>query len=506
MSYGNGTNHKVRAGPSLLLSAVVVALVAVSGVQACYDAAERAAGPKPPQVVSAAKVAVAAFTEPTTLKSANGILDVTLTAANGSFYIGSQQVFSTLFNGTYLPPTLRVKRGDLLRVTLVNATDMLTNLHTHGMEVSPKGISDNIFRIADPGATLKYEFRIGADHPAGTFWYHPHVHGNASAQVKFGLAGLIIVEGMQDEVPALRGLTERVLLLRDAQIATGVVDTALEIGINTTRTVNGVVNPTIPMQAGEAQLWRVSNQSANLYYRLTLEGHQLYQVGRDGNHLNRMQALDEVFIEPGSRVDIVVKAEASDLGRTFALTSLPVQTGAAGDSYDAALIATVSVQRSARNPFDVSSIAMASLPDLTPQITNSRGITFQQNRAGTGFMVNGQEFDMNQVNTQVKLGAVERWTIQNTTNEWHVFHIHQVQFQVVAVNGKAIPFVGYRDVVNVPDKGSVTVIIPFNKPTAAGKYVYHCHILDHEDRGMMAVIQVGDDSVIPMTMSRMTGH
>jgi suppressor of ftsI len=489
MTYQNGSSRKTRAGPSHLRFAVVVGMFAIFGAQACNDGAERVAGPLSlPLVASAARNQD--LIQPPTLSSANGILDVTLRAAPAYVSIGGQQVFTTLFNGTYLPPTLRVKRGDLLRVTLVNASDMMTNLHTHGLEVSPKGISDNIFRMAMPGQSLTYEYRIGSDHPAGTFWYHPHVHGNASAQTKFGLSGVIIVEGMQEEIPALRGLTERVLVLKDAQLSAGAIDTALEIGVNTTRTVNGVVNPTIPIQAGEAQLWRISNQSANLYYRLTLDGHKLYQVGRDGNHLNSMQALDEVVLVPGSRADVVVKADPNDGGRTFELSALPVQTGAAGDSYDAALIATVSVQGNAGNSFDVSSVAMAPLPDLRPQVTRSRGITFQQSRDGLGFMVNGQDFDVNQVNTRVKLGAVERWTIHNTTNEWHVFHIHQVEFQVVEVNGKAVPFDGYRDVVNVPDKGSVTVIIPFNKPTVAGKYVYHCHILDHEDRGMMAVIQV----------------
>lgn len=110
---------------------------------------------------------------------------------------------------------------------------------------------------------------------------------------------MIIVEGLQDEVPALQSLPERMLVLRDAQIAGGTVDTASEIGINTTRTVNGVVNPTITMVPGATELWRVGNNSANLYYRLVLDGHQLHLVGRDGNHLNRMLTLDEVLLPPG---------------------------------------------------------------------------------------------------------------------------------------------------------------------------------------------------------------
>ena len=478
---------------------VLVLGFAVLAAQACDRASERIAGPQVEQVQPTASVD-AGLNEPQTLSSANGLLDVTLTAATATIDIGGQPVVTTVFNGTYLPPTLRVKRGDLLRITLVNASGMLTNLHTHGFEVTPKGISDNIFRIAEMGGSLTYEYQIGANHPAGQFWYHPHVHGNASAQTKFGLSGLIIVEGMQEEIPALQGLPERVLILKDAQIDGTAIDTALEIGLNTTRTVNGLVNPTITMAPGETQFWRISNQSANLYYRLVLDGHTLHQVGRDGNHLNAMQSGSEVLLVPGSRADVVVQMNPGEGGQTFALSALAVQTGVAGDSYDAEVLATVSVEGTAVSPLDLSTITMTPQQDMRSLVTNARAVTFQQDRAGLAFLVNGQEFDMNKVNTRVKHGNVERWTVQNTTNEWHVFHIHQVQFQLVAVNGKPVPFDGYYDVVNVPEKGSVTVIIPFNAPTSAGKYVYHCHILDHEDRGMMAVIQVGKEDE-PVAMS-----
>jgi suppressor of ftsI len=480
-----------RTGMRAQLLRTGLAALAAAGVLYACDQSSPAAPSEPEQAMQpVGTLTDPGFPQPPTLRSSGGRLDVTLTAAPATVQIAGREVRSTVFNGMYIPPTLRVRRGELLRITLVNASDMNTNLHGHGLEVSPKGISDNIFRRARPGGSLIYEFHIPNDHPAGMFWYHPHYHGNASAQTKFGMAGMIIVEGLQDEVPALRGLPERMLVLRDAQIAGGTVDTASEIGINTTRTVNGVVDPTITMAPGATELWRVGNNSANLYYRLVLDGHQLHLVGRDGNHLNRMLTLDEVLLPPGGRVELLVQPSPSEHA-AFSLRTLAVQTGAAGDSYDGAVLATVRLQGAPVQPFALSSVTMPPLPDLRKQVTNNRGMVFGQSRDGEEFMVNGQHFDMNQINTRVRIGNVERWHIRNVTNEWHDFHIHQTQFQLVEEDGHPVPFDGYRDVVNVKEKSSITVIISFADPRTAGKYVYHCHILDHEDRGMMAVIQVG---------------
>jgi suppressor of ftsI len=229
-------------------------------------------------------------------------------------------------------------------------------------------------------------------------------------------------------------------------------------------------------------------------------------VGRDGNRLNAVQAHEELLLVPGSRADLLVQAGPGEAGHHFVLRTLPVQTGAAGDEYDGATLATVVVDGAPVSPLEMSSVTMSPLVDLRTLVTNSRGITFQQRSEEERFFINGQYFDGKKLHTRVKLGNVERWTIRNTTREWHVFHIHQVQFQVVEVDGKPVPFDGYRDVVNIHEKGSVTVIIPFDDQRTAGRYVYHCHILDHEDRGMMAMIQVGRDTTsvlaaMPMPMA-----
>ena len=412
---------------------------------------------------------------------------MTLTAAPAAVSIGGRLVRTPVFNGLYVAPTLRVKPGDLLRIRLVNGVGAETNLHTHGLAVSPKGVGDNVFRIADPGATLAYEYRVPVDHPVGLYWYHPHFHGLSSAQTKYGLSGTIIVDPASGVTPATAGIAERVLVLKDAQIAGGAIDTAEDIGVNTTRTVNGARNPTIRIRPGETQLWRVSNQSANLYYDLELDGHTLYQAGRDGSRLNQIQRLSHLLLPPGGRSELLVQAAPTDRGR-FLLRTRAIQTGSDGDVYGADTLATLRIAGAPVTPLALPT-ALRPLVDWRGRVTGTREVVFT---AGDEIcFVNGRLFDMNRVDAQVALGAVERWTIRNDTDEWHAFHMHQGQFQLVAVNGRGVPFDGYYDVVNVPDRGSVTVILPFTRPEQAGRFVYHCHILDHEDRGMMATIQVG---------------
>src|SRR4029077_1563164 len=233
-----------------------------------------------------------AFREPPSVSSRSGVLQVTLTAARSSIAIGAQRAATEVYNGSYTPPTLRVHPGDLIRLRLINRLDEPTNFHTHGLHVSPAGNSDNVFLTVQPGQTQEFEFRIPANHPPGLFWYHPHAHHFSNEQVRNGMSGALIVEGLLDSFPALRGIKERVVLLKDIQLEHGhIADRG--IGDGTTRTVNGLINPTLALHPGETELWRIGNVGANLYYRLRLDGHRFYQVARDGKRLARIVPADE---------------------------------------------------------------------------------------------------------------------------------------------------------------------------------------------------------------------
>jgi suppressor of ftsI len=128
--------------------------------------------------------------------------------------------------------------------------------------------------------------------------------------------------------------------------------------------------------------------------------------------------------------------------------------------------------------------------DLRPRVTGRRTIVFSESRDGNAFFIDGKAFDMSRTDQRVKLGTVEEWTIRNEADERHSFHIHQTPFQVAEINGVAQPADGYRDIVDVPIGGEVKVVIPFTDPSIVGRFVFHCHILSHEDRGMMATIEV----------------
>jgi FtsP/CotA-like multicopper oxidase with cupredoxin domain len=152
-------------------------------------------------------------------------------------------------------------------------------------------------------------------------------------------------------------------------------------------------------------------------------------------------------------------------------------------------MATVRVEGSPVPPVVLPS-ALVPVEDLRGKVTNRRTIVFSESADGDTFFIDKKQFDMHRIDTRVKLGAVEEWTVRNTANELHTFHIHQTPFQLVEINGVPQAPDDHRDIVDVPIGGEVKVIIPFTHPVIVGRFVYHCHILSHEDKGMMATIEV----------------
>ncbi len=132
--------------------------------------------------------------------------------------VAGRSILAAAYNGSYVPPTLRVHPGDVVQLRLVNALDDATNLHTHGLSVSQLGNSDNVFLHVPPGGAQDYEIRIPSNHARGLYWYHPHSHGHSDDQVRNGMSGALIVEGLLDPFPELRDVHEHVLLLKDAQV------------------------------------------------------------------------------------------------------------------------------------------------------------------------------------------------------------------------------------------------------------------------------------------------
>ena len=437
---------------------------------------------------------------PEKIFSKNGLLEVTLKARTDSLQLGGKRYSAWMYNGSYMPPLLHLIPGDTLRVHLINGLNMETNLHYHGMNVSPAGNGDNIFRIANPGDTLNYEVVVPKNHDAGTFWYHPHTCGNSDRQVSLGMSGGILVEGLFAKLPPIfKHQKDYIMLLKDIQSTDDlkkIILCSAEKGVKEVYkfdskkprqcTINGQINPYIPIHPDETQIWRIFNVGADIYYNIYLEGHSLYQIGEDGVYYKKVKARDSILMPPGSRIELLVQAKEAG---EYKLKTLALSTGDDGDNYPEVVLATMVCKGAPVSPLSLPVNINDQLIDYrTKTITAKRTFTFSE---GPGaFYINGRQFNRDSVDTRVKLGSMEEWTIINASDEMHCFHIHQVNMQVVEINGKPIEFNGYNDVVNMLPRSTVKLLLPFNEDYIVGKFVYHCHILSHEDKGMMQVIEV----------------
>ena len=452
----------------------------------------------------------ALFTEPKVLTSVGGRLDVELVAAPTQVPFGGGTRFAYTYGGTTPGPTLRVRPGDVLSITLRNRLGETTNLHTHGLHVSPSGSADNVFVSVPDGEERTYTYEIPADHRSGLFWYHPHHHEMVARQLFGGLAGAIVVEDAIDELPELAAARRRLLVLSDAVVGSSadVLDVSMMEQMlgreGDTVLVNGVAAPTIAAQAGTLEHWRILNASPSRYYRLALDGNPLHVIGTDGGRLVRSVEVEEILLAPGERVEVLVTPSTAGRAR---LRSLPYDRGSIGMGGGApaaasgrVLIANLDVSGDAP-PAAVPS-ALASPESLAlPAATGERDVVLAMGmggRHGGGmgdgsggmgrFTIDGKSFDAARTDITTRLDRVEDWTLTNTSPMDHPFHLHVWPFQIVARSDGAPIDVGWKDTVNVPAGESVSVRIPFTQ--IRGRSVYHCHILDHEDLGMMGVIRV----------------
>jgi FtsP/CotA-like multicopper oxidase with cupredoxin domain len=440
------------------------------------------------------------FANPPELVSAGGFLNGTLRVAPAQVTIAGKEVTTTVYNGEYMPPVLRVQPGDTVRLVLDNASDVDANIHYHGLAVTPKVPGDNVFLLVPPSTTFQYDFLIPTDHAQGLYWYHPHVHPGVNPAIAAGRSGGMIIGNILAPFPELAGITERIMLLKDMKIRKGVPVDDPDPSGRTFRTINGIYQPLIDIQKDEVQLWRIGNIGANIYYKLRLPKHTFQIIAQDGNLTTQLFETGTLIIPPAARYEVLVRGGKP--GR-YKLKAMPFNTGPAGDQYPAQLLAHVRVNKPpVTNPIPFPT-NFPPVPDLRQaQIDVQRTIVFadaDSSDPNNQFTINGQFYDHNRVDTQVTLGNTEQWTIQNTSRELHVFHIHQTDFQVVEINGEPVEFTGYQDTVSLPFAkkkkgkrvpGEVKMIIPFTNPVILGEFVYHCHIVQHADQGMMANIEV----------------
>jgi FtsP/CotA-like multicopper oxidase with cupredoxin domain len=425
--------------------------------------------------------------DPPQYVSSNGLLRVRVVVERHRVDLAGRRLWALTYNGSYMPPTLRLHPGDRLDLTMVNQVRPYTNLHLHGLHVSPAGNSDDVFIHIHPGKTFHYVYQFPRTLTPGTYWYHSHAHPYAAPQVAGGMSGIIIVDGLQRYLPPdLAHITEHVIALKDFQVRGDEIRTEnLHIGAPTTRTVDGQLTPTIRIRPGETQLWRLANISANIYYRLHLQGQRFHVIAQDGSPVFRVWSADSLVIPAGARYDVLV--QGGPAGRT-PLETLPYNTGPAGNSFPRQTLATVVSTGAPMRPAALPT-SFAPRADLSgARIAARRTLVFSENSSGTQFYINGKQFNENRVDFRARLNTVEEWTVRNDSNEQHSFHVHTNRFQVTSIDGRPYHASSLQDTVNLPAEGAVTVRIHFTDFT--GRTVLHCHILNHEDAGMMAVLEI----------------
>lgn len=437
-------------------------------------------------------------------KSSNGLLSVDLEASYRPVKLGDKQAYLLAYNGQVPAPRLEANPGDTVKIRFTNNLSNPTNLHQHGLHIPFTGNADNVFLNIKPGETFNYEFTIPKNHPAGTYWYHPHRHGLVAEQLFGGLAGVFVVRGDLDEIPEIKAAKEEFLVLQDFALdgEGKLIDSDAHMSLMSGRegdliTVNGEPNPSFLIPQNGLLRLRIVNASPSRFYNLSLENHPFYLIATDGNALSEPVETNELLLTPGQRAEVLIKGDKQP--KQYRLLNLPYNRGGMGmmggggmmggnNNNTSAVLATVNYDSAVETiALPTKLLSVPALPE--PQQVRSFKLNHgMRSGVGMAFLINGKSYENQRIDTQVKLNTVEDWEIVNTGTMDHPFHLHVNHFQVISRNGKPEPYRAWRDTVLVRKGETVRIRIPFRD--YAGKTVYHCHILDHEDLGMMANLEI----------------
>lgn len=429
-------------------------------------------------------------------------------------------------------------------------TGSSVNIHYHGTNTSPACGADNVVKtLINSGTTFQYSVAFPSNEPPGLYWYHPHVHGISEAAVQGGGAGALVVDGMQNAQPVVSGMQERTLVIRDQPTlqqlpqSSPIVNSAVEVpnldlsvnyvpGDATTNLQTGVTTFTpsiIQMLRGQQQFWQICNCTSDtiLDIQEVFDGQpQQFQIvgidgvpvnSQDGGQVGQLIPATHYRIPPAGRVEIIVNPPSPSVKLAQLVTQF-INTGPAGDEDPARPLSTIQLAHP-NTDLGIDTVPSATAANtaqlfagLSSQtVTALRLLSFSENSDATAFFITvlgqtPQVFDNNNPPAIVtRQGAVEKWTVENQAMENHEFHFHQIHFQVLSQNNfeengsqQAPAITGqFADMIEVPFWNgnpdtpfpNVTLLMDF-RGMDIGDFVYHCHILGHEDLGMMAIIRV----------------
>lgn len=429
-----------------------------------------------------------------------------LTAGEGSHDFGRGRPTPTWgFNGDHLGPTLRAQRGEQVLVNVRNELGEVTTVHWHGMHL-PAAMDGGPHQPIAPGDTWSPTWRI--DQPAATLWYHPHPHGETEGHVYRGLAGMFILDDEDNAVdlPDEYGVDDIPVIVQDKRFHDdGRLDDASPIGssigvLGDTIAVNGTVAPYLDVTTERVRLRLLNGSTARTYDFGFDDDRTFALVGTDGGLLAAPHDTTRVRLSPGERAEIVVTVRA---GEQTVLRSTPPPLG----------LGTLNSRVSGGDDtFDILQLRAADELGSSPQVPDQLADVPRLDPADavqtrtfrlSGRQINGERMDMTRIDETVLTDSVEIWEVRNTDGTTHNFHVHDVQFQVLTVDGAPPPpeLQGWKDTIYLPPGVQVDIILRFaDYADPDAPYMFHCHILLHEDEGMMGqfvVVEPGQEAGSP---------
>ncbi len=457
----------------------------------------------------------AAFKDLSTLPNQSGIpgvVEVSLDARYATVNLNGTNAKLMTYNGLYPGPVLRYKVGDSVIVHLTNSLPAtternylgyqknFTNLHTHGWHVSPNAPADYVMYELAPGGSYTHTYDTSLQDPGTVCLYHPHKHGLVGEQVWAGLIGPLVAE---DPDTKLAGYETHLMLLKDIGLSGGnpaphssMMDFMMGKEGNIV-TVNGQVNPRLTIKKGQVQRWRIVNASQARFYKIALDNHSLQLIGTDGGLLDKPYQVPYIILSPAERVDVLVKATQSS--GSYKFKSLPYSRGGCGgckSTGQTITLMTVTYSGTQSPAQSFPAVVNAGAARLTIDTANLPHKTFTLSMgSGQGF-INGQNFDADPLMSMSNVGDYEVWTIVNQSGMDHPWHQHVDSAQVLSISGGDSAYKLYasiparKDVTLIPKMGSATILVPVMD--YAGMTMFHCHILEHEDIGMMGMWMIMD--------------
>ena len=409
--------------------------------------------------------------------------DFELTAQSGrTEFLSGKSTDTFGFNGSYLGPVIRVRRGEKVNITVKNKLNAPTTVHWHGLVVDGEqdgGPHQGIL----PGESWNPGFTV--DQPAATLWFHPHIMGETANQVYYGLAGLLFIDDEVSEsltIPDDYGVDDIPLIIQDRSFKSdGNFDyriSMMGVVAGDVILINGTVNPYLNVNKGKVR-FRILNASNSQNFILKLsDGSAFHQIASDGGFLESPLSRKTLELSPGERAEVIIDFTNKKQ------TSLSLMNGSLK-------IMDFNISDSAGYTNEIPE-TLAKIEPL-PISGNPDTRIFELQNTGLTGTINGRYFDMNRIDEEVNANETEIWIIRNIggmmTTGGHPFHVHGTQFQIISRDGSAPPSEesGFKDTVFVNIGEEVRIKIRF---THKGTYMYHCHILEHEDKGMMGQARV----------------